>query len=68
VVIISYLTLLITNLVKLGGKEITNSQLMFTRFSADVNKLAYVLNNKIYLQNLSNMNISEISNSVAIRN
>ena len=47
---------------QLGGQNVPDSQLMFAKFSPDASKVAYVLNNNIYLQNLSSMNISQLTN------
>ncbi len=53
-----------TNTLKqLGGENVANSQLMFAKFSPDASKVAYVLNNNIYLQDLNNMTISQLTNT-----
>ena len=48
---------------QLGGKNVTSSQLMFAKFSPDDKQVAYVLNNNIYLQNLNDMKITQLTNS-----
>ncbi len=48
---------------RLGGKDVASSQLMFAKFSPDASKVAYVLENNIFVQNLSNMNIKQLTNS-----
>jgi len=50
-------------LTQLGGKEVASSQLMFAKFSPDASKVAFVLNNNIYVQSLSNMNITQLTNT-----
>lgn len=50
-------------LTQLGGEHGNSSQLMFAKFSPDATKVAYVLHNNIYLQNLSNLNITQLTNS-----
>ncbi|MEW6994301.1 S9 family peptidase [Colwelliaceae bacterium MEBiC 14330] len=53
-----------TNTLKqLGGENVANSQLMFAKFSPDASKVAFVLNNNIYLQDLNNMTISQLTNT-----
>jgi len=48
---------------QLGGKNVDASQLMFAKFSPDASKVAYVLHNNIYLQNLQSKNITQLTNS-----
>ena len=48
---------------QLGGKDVASSQLMFAKFSPDASKVAFVLNNNIYVQNLTTMNIVQLTNS-----
>ncbi len=48
---------------QLGGENVPDSQLMFAKFSPDSHKVAYVLNNNIYLQNLNDMSITQLTNS-----
>lgn len=48
---------------RIGGKDIADSQLMFAKFSPDDKQVAYVLNNNIYVQQLNNMNITQLTNS-----
>ncbi|PKG86256.1 S9 family peptidase [Colwellia sp. 75C3] len=48
---------------QLGGKGVADSQLMFAKFSPDANKVAFVLNNNIFVQNLESMNITQLTNS-----
>ncbi|KGJ90417.1 S9 family peptidase [Colwellia psychrerythraea] len=48
---------------QLGGKDVADSQLMFAKFSPDAKQVAFVLNNNIYVQNLNDMAISQLTNS-----
>jgi dipeptidyl-peptidase-4 len=48
---------------QLGGKDVASSQLMFAKFSPDASNVAFVLNNNIYVQDLSTMNIVQLTNS-----
>ncbi|MCP4254499.1 MAG: S9 family peptidase [Candidatus Scalindua sp.] len=50
-------------LAQLGGKDVASSQLMFAKFSPDASKVAFVLNSNIFVQNLTNMNITQLTNS-----
>jgi len=50
-------------LTQLGGKDVASSQLMFAKFSADSSQVAYVLNSNIYVQDLSNFKIKQLTNS-----
>lgn len=47
----------------IGGKNIDSSQLMFAKFSSDANQVAYVLHNNIYVQNLTNFKITQLTHS-----
>jgi len=49
-------------LTQLGGDKVPDSQLMFAKFSADGSNVAYVLHNNIYVQNLTNFNITQLTN------
>ena len=48
-------------LTQLGGKNVDSSQLMFAKFSADASKVAYVLYNNIYLQNLTDFKVTQLT-------
>ncbi len=48
---------------QLGGKDVASSQLMFAKFSPDASNVAFVLNNNIYVQDLSTMNIVQLTKS-----
>ncbi|QBG36875.1 S9 family peptidase [Litorilituus sediminis] len=50
-------------LVQLGGKDVPASQLMFAKFSPDASKVAYVLHNNIYVQDLSSMQVTQLTDS-----
>ena len=45
------------------GNKIPASQLMFVKFSPDASKVAYVYDNEIYLQNLSDFTVTQLTNS-----
>ncbi len=48
---------------QLGGKNVETSQLMFAKFSPDATHVAYVLHNNIYVQNLSTLDITQLTDS-----
>jgi dipeptidyl-peptidase-4 len=50
---------------QLGGKDVASSQLMFAKFSPDASKVAYVLENNIFVQNLNDMDIKQLTNSAS---
>jgi dipeptidyl-peptidase-4 len=49
------------NLYKLGGNA-DSSTLMFAKFSPDQSKIAYVMRNNLYVENLSSHNIVQLTN------
>ena len=50
-------------LVQLGGSNIDSSQLMFAKFSPDAKTVAYVLNNNIYVEDLTNFKRTQLTKS-----
>jgi dipeptidyl-peptidase-4 len=48
-------------LTQLGGKKPAKSSLMFAKFSPDANKIAYVVADNIYVENLSNNKVSQLT-------
>jgi len=48
-------------LTQLGGKHGNTSQLMFAKFSPDARNIAYVLHNNLYLQNLTTLEITQLT-------
>ncbi len=55
------LNLATNQLQQLGGKDVKASSLMFAKFSPDGSKVAYVADNNIYLETLSNNHISQLT-------
>jgi len=53
------------NLVQLGGKKVIESSLMFAKFSPDGSKVAYVVNNNIYVETLKNNKITQLTSDAA---
>jgi len=49
-------------LTQLGGENVKESSLMFAKFSSDGNKIAYVAENNIYVENISNGAIKQLTN------
>lgn len=45
-------------LTQLGGKNVEDSSLMFAKFSPDAGKVAYVVDNNIYVEDITNVNIN----------
>jgi dipeptidyl-peptidase-4 len=48
-------------LTQLGGKNPVESSLMFAKFSPDANKVAYVVADNIYVENLSDNKVSQLT-------
>jgi dipeptidyl-peptidase-4 len=48
-------------LMQLGGKKPVESSLMFAKFSPDASKVAYVVADNIYVENLTNNKISQLT-------
>jgi len=48
-------------LTQLGGKNVASSQLMFAKFSTDANQVAYVLENNIFVQELTNFTVTQLT-------
>ena len=46
---------------QLGGKNVKESSLMFAKFSPDGKKVAYVFDNNIYVETLSNNSITQLT-------
>ncbi|WP_206483276.1 S9 family peptidase [Thalassotalea sp. G2M2-11] len=55
------LTLASSKLARLGGKDVQDSSLMFAKFSPDASAVAYVVDNNIYLENLANQQITQLT-------
>jgi len=49
-------------LTQLGGKNVKDSSLMFAKFSKDASKVAYVVENNIYVETLDNKIIKQLTN------
>ena len=49
------------SLTQLGGKKVATSSLMFAKFSPDATKVAYVVNNNIYVESLANNKIIQLT-------
>jgi len=49
-------------LTQLGGKDVKASSLMFAKFSSDGKKVAYVVENNIYVETLSNNQMKQLTN------
>jgi len=56
------LNLTTQSLKQLGGDNSKPSSLMFAKFSPDASKVAYVLGNNIYLENLTSGKITQLTN------
>ena len=50
------------SLKQLGGAQVKESSLMFAKFSPDASKVAYVVDNNIYLENLTSTKITQLTN------
>ncbi|GAA6204648.1 S9 family peptidase [Thalassotalea sp. SU-HH00458] len=48
-------------LTQLGGENVKASSLMFAKFSPDASKVAYVVDNNIYLENLTSTKITQLT-------
>jgi dipeptidyl-peptidase-4 len=48
-------------LMQLGGKKPVESSLMFAKFSPDASKVAYVVADNIYVENLTNNKVSQLT-------
>jgi dipeptidyl-peptidase-4 len=48
-------------LTQLGGDNVAESQLMFTKFSPDATQVAFVLHNNIYLQDLKTLTVTQLT-------
>ncbi|GLX78997.1 peptidase S9 [Thalassotalea insulae] len=48
---------------RLGGKDVKDSSLMFAKFSPDASRVAYVVENNIYLENLASQKITQLTDS-----
>jgi len=46
---------------QLGGKKVEDSSLMFAKFSPDASNVAYVVHNNIYVENLSNNTVTQLT-------
>ena len=46
---------------QLGGENVKASSLMFAKFSPDASKVAYVVDNNIYLENLTSTKITQLT-------
>lgn len=55
------LNLLTNKLSQLGGKAVKESSLMFAKFSPDGKKVAYVVDNNIYVETIKNNNITQLT-------
>jgi len=55
------LNLSTNTLSQLGGKSVKDSSLMFAKFSPDGNKVAYVVDNNIYVETLTNSKITQLT-------
>ncbi len=47
---------------QLGGANVKTSSLMFAKFSSDANKVAYVVDNNIFVEDLKNQHITQLTN------
>lgn len=55
------LDLTTNSLFRLGGKAVKDSSLMFAKFSADAKQIAYVVDNNIYLEDLSSNQLTQLT-------
>ncbi len=55
------LDLTTNSLTRLGGKAVKDSSLMFAKFSADAKQIAYVVDNNIYLEDLSSNQLTQLT-------
>ena len=55
------LNLLTNQLHQLGGNNVSPSSLMFAKFSPDATQVAYVRNNNIYVEQLANQHITQLT-------
>lgn len=58
------LNLATNSLKQLGGENVKDSSLMFAKFSPDATKVAYVVENNIYLENLASSKIAQLTLSL----
>ncbi|SEL19805.1 dipeptidyl-peptidase-4 [Colwellia chukchiensis] len=52
-------------LTRLGGENVKDSSLMFAKFSPDGNRVAYVFDNNIYVESLSNHSIKQVTSNAS---
>jgi len=50
------------SLKQLGGEKVEDSSLMFAKFSPDASNVAYVVHNNIYVENLSDNKVKQLTN------
>ena len=50
---------------QLGGKEVKESSLMFAKFSTDATKIAYVVDNNIYVEDLTSKVITQLTHDTS---
>ena len=48
---------------QLGGSKVADSSLMFAKFSPDASKVAYVTNNELFVEELANNTITQLTDS-----
>ncbi len=52
-----------SNLSRLGGNKVKDSSLMFAKFSPDATRVAYVVDNNIYLEELTSGKVSQLTDT-----